>query len=81
MTPYITKLLTQKHFFINFFFVIYIMEHPTSNNNIKAIKDIRKLFNEPRSNLFNNEAKSIRRKLYKKKQLVGFLKKKSKMVL
>ena len=66
MTPYITKLLTQKHFFINFFFVIYIMEHPTSNNNIKAIKDIRKLFNEPRSNLFNNETKSIRRKLYKK---------------
>ena len=57
------------------------MEHPTSNNNIKAIKDIRKLFNEPRSNLFNNEAKRIRRKLYKKKQLVGFLKKKSKMVL
>ena len=42
------------------------MEHPTSNNNIKAIKDIRKLFNEPRSNLFNNETKRIRRKLYKK---------------
>ena len=27
------------------------MEHPTSNNNINATKDVRKLFNELRSNL------------------------------
>ena len=57
------------------------MEHPISNNNIKAIKEVRKLFNELRSNLSNNETKRIRRKLYKKEAASRFLKKKSKMVL
>ena len=42
------------------------MEHPTSNKNINAIKEVRRLFNELRSNLSGNETKRIRRKLYKK---------------
>ena len=42
------------------------MENPTSNKNISAIKKVRRLFNELRSNLSSNEAKRIRRKLYKK---------------
>ena len=57
------------------------MEHPTSNNNISAIKEVRRLFNELRSNLSSNETKRIRRKLYKKEAARMFLKKKSKRVL
>ena len=34
------------------------MEEPTSNNNINAIKDVRKLFNE----LSSKETKRIRKK-------------------
>ena len=37
------------------------MEHPTSNNNISAIKDVRKLFNDLRSNLSSKETKRIRK--------------------
>ena len=57
------------------------MEHPTSNKNINAIKEVRRLFNELRSNLSGNETKRIRRKLYKKEAASMFLKIKSKMVL
>ena len=42
------------------------MEHPTSNKNINAIKEVRRLFNKLRSNLSSNETKRIIRKLYKK---------------
>ena len=42
------------------------MESSTSNNNINAINNVRGLFDELRSNLSSNEAKRIRRKLYKK---------------
>ena len=42
------------------------MENPTSNKNINAIKEVKRLFNELRSNLSSNETKRIRRKLYKK---------------
>ena len=42
------------------------MEHTTSNYHINAIKDVRKLFNELRSNLSSKETRTIRRKLYKK---------------
>ena len=41
-------------------------EDYTSNNDIKAIKDARKLFNEIRSNLSHEEINRIRKKLYKK---------------
>ena len=52
------------------------MEHPTSNKNIKAIKEVRRLFNELRSNLSGNETKRIRRKLYKKEAASMFFKEK-----
>ena len=57
------------------------MEEPTSNNNINAIKDVRKLFNELRSNLSTKETKRIRKKTIKRKPLVIFLKQKRKVVL
>ena len=57
------------------------MEHPASNNNINAIKDVRKLFNELRSNLSSKETKRIRKNSTKRKLAVIFLKKKSKMAL
>ena len=52
------------------------MEHATSNKNINAIKDVRRLFNELRSNLSSNETKRIRRKLYKKEAASMFFKEK-----
>ena len=57
------------------------MESSTSNNNISAIKEVRRHFNELRSNLSSNETKRIRRKLYKKEAASMFLKKKSNRVL
>ena len=36
---------------------------PTRQNNITAIKDVRKLCNEIRSNLSHEETKRIRKKL------------------
>ena len=49
------------------------MESATIN---KAIKEVRKLFNELRSNLSREETKRIRNKLYKKEAIYDFLKKK-----
>ena len=54
---------------------------PTSQNNINAIKEVRKLFNDVRNNLFNEETKRIRKKLHKKEADCTFLKEKSKKVL
>ena len=50
------------------------MEHPTSNKDINAIKDVRRLLNDVRDNLLNNETKRIRRKLYKKEAVSHFFK-------
>ena len=52
------------------------MEFPTLNNNINAIKEDRKLFNELRSNLSREEINRIREKLYKKEVVYNFLKEK-----
>ena len=52
------------------------MQYSTSNNNINAIKEIRNLFNELRSNLFSKETKRNRRKLYKKEVISMFFKEK-----
>ena len=52
------------------------MEHLTSNKIISAIKEVRRLFNELRSNLSSNETKRIRRKLYKKEAASMFFKEK-----
>ena len=52
------------------------MSHSKSSSNISAIKEVRRLFNELRSNLSSNETKRIRRKLYKKEAASTFFKEK-----
>ena len=52
------------------------MESTRQNNNIKAIKEVRKLFNDVRNNLSNEETKRIRKELYKKEVIYNFLKEK-----
>ena len=52
------------------------MESPTSNSNINAVKETRKLLNELRSNLSREEKKRIRKKLYKKEAASYFFKEK-----
>ena len=52
------------------------MESTSQNNNINAIKEVRKLFNDARNNLFNEETKRIRKELYKKEAVYNFLKEK-----
>ena len=51
------------------------MEPTSQNNSIKAIKDVRTLLNELRSNLSGEEINSIR-KLYKEEAVYNFLKEK-----
>ena len=41
------------------------MESTTINNDMNAIKEVRELFNELRSNLRHEERHDIREKLYK----------------
>ena len=50
------------------------MVNPTATENITAIKEARKLFDDVRSNLSNNEKKVIRRKLYKNEAASHFFK-------
>ena len=57
------------------------MKSQTSNNNINAIKETRKLFNKVRSNLSREETKRIRKNPIKRKLPVIFLKKKTKKVV
>ena len=52
------------------------MNYSKSSSNISAIKEVRRLFNELRSNLSSNETKRIRRKLYKKEAASMFFKEK-----
>ena len=52
------------------------MEPTRQNNSINAIKDVRELFNELRSNLSREEINRIREKLYKKEAVYNFLKEK-----
>ena len=52
------------------------MESTTINININAIKEVRELFNELRSNLSREEINRIREKLYKKEAVYNFLKEK-----
>ena len=56
------------------------MESPTSNSNINAVKETRKLLNELRSNLSREEKKRIRKKLYKKEAASYFFKEKEREV-
>ena len=48
----------------------------TSNNDINVFNEVRKLFNECRSNLLLKETKRIRKELYKKEAVYNFLKEK-----
>ena len=50
------------------------MESTTINNGINAIKEVRKLLNEIRSNLSREEINKIREKLLKNKATYDFLK-------
>ena len=52
------------------------MESRTKNNVINAIKEVRELFNELRSNLSREETKRIRKELYKKETVYNSLKEK-----
>ena len=52
------------------------MESITINNDINAIKEVRRLFNESKSNIYREETKKIREKLYKKEGIYNFLKEK-----
>ena len=52
------------------------MESKTTNNNIKAIKEVRELFKEVRSNLSREEINRTRNELYKKKADYNLLKEK-----
>ena len=52
------------------------MESTSQNNNIKAIKEVRKLFNDVRNNLSNEETKRIKKELCKKEVVYNFLKEK-----
>ena len=46
----------------------------STSQNIKAIKEVRKIFNGVKNNLFNEEKKRIRKELYKKEAVYTFLK-------
>ena len=52
------------------------MELTRQNNDINAMKDVRKLFNELRSNLSREEINWIRKNLYKKEAAYNILKEK-----
>ena len=52
------------------------MEPTRQNNDINAIKDVRKLFNEIRSNLSHEETKRIRKKLRRIEAVYNVLKEK-----
>ena len=52
------------------------MELTSQNNNINAIKEARKLFNEVRSNLSPEETKRIRNKLRRIEAVYNILKEK-----
>ena len=52
------------------------MESATINNNINALKEVTKLFNEIISNLSREEINKIREKLYKNEPIYDSLKEK-----
>ena len=65
----------KKNIYIYFFKYIK-MESTTINNDINAIKEVRELFNELRSNLSREEINRIRKELYKKEAVYNFSKEK-----
>ena len=57
---------------IDYLFNEHNEEDYTSNNDINAFNEVRKLFNERRSNLLLKETKRIRKELYKKETVYNF---------
>ena len=57
------------------------MEHRTLNNNINAIKDVRKLFNDLKVIFVVKKQRELEKNSTKKKLPECFLKKKNMMVL
>ena len=51
------------------------------NNGINAIKEVRKLFNEHKSNFSCEETKKIREKLCEKEGIYNFLKEKEQKIV
>ena len=69
------KHFKKHHYGLGYLFNEYDEEEDyTSNNDIKAIKDPRKLLNELRSNLSHEEINKIRKKIYKKEVVNNILK-------
>ena len=67
----------KKHFKKYQYGLDYLFNEPTtSNNDINAFKEARKLFNERRSNLLLKEINEIGNELYKKEASYNFLKEK-----
>ena len=52
------------------------MESKSTNNVINAIKEVKELFNEVRSDLSRKETKKIRYELYRKEAVYYFFKEK-----
>ena len=52
------------------------MKSIRQNNNINAIKEVRKLFNDVRNNLSHEETKRIRKKLHRIEAVYSVLKEK-----
>ena len=63
----------KKHFKKYRYDLNYLFNEPaTSNNDINAIQEVRKLFNERRSSIFHKDINQIRKELYKKKLFIIF---------
>ena len=66
------KKLQKYQYSIDYLFNENNEEENILNNDIKAINDVRTLLNELRDNLFYEETKTIREKLYKKEAVYNF---------
>ena len=53
------------------------MVEPTENKIIKAIKEVRELFNEVRNNFSQEEAKKIKKNCIKRKLFIKYYQKKT----
>ena len=63
----------KKHFKKYRYGLDYLFNEPTtSNNDISAIEEARKLFNERRSSLLRKETNEITKKLHKKEEIFNF---------
>ena len=70
------KKLRKHQYGIDYLFNEHSKEDYTSNNDINAFNEVRKLFNERRSNLLLKETKRIRKELYKKEAVYNLSKEK-----